>query len=297
MMRSLIMVALAAGSAWAQSQTKAAPDPQPELSFEVASIRPSVLTPGNVKAGVHIDGTQVSAALLSLRDYIRWAYTVKDYQIVGPDWMAGDRFDIAAKMASKATEKEIAPMIANLLAERFQMKFHRETRDLPVYALVAAKGGPKLTESAPLPPADPDAAKKGVDVVASGNNSGTTVDMGNGGSFSVGNNKIEGRRFPMLAFAETISRFTDKPVVDQTGLMGMYDFSLEFTPEDFRAMMIRAAVQQGVQLPPEALKLLDSAPGDSMEAALEKVGLKLESKKAPVEVLVIDSMEKAPTAN
>jgi uncharacterized protein (TIGR03435 family) len=84
-----------------------------------------------------------------------------------------------------------------------------------------------------------------------------------------------------------LARFTDKP----------YDFSLEFSPEDFRARLIRSAVIAGATLPPEALKLLDSGSGDSMAVALDMVGLKLESRKAPLEVLVIDRLEKAPSDN
>ncbi len=267
----------------------------PGASFEVASIRPSDLTPGQVTAGIHIDGAQVNCLLLSLRDYIRWAYSVKDYQIVAPDWMASARFDINAKLSAKATDKQIASMVGALLTDRFQMKLHRETREFPVYALVVAKGGPKLKESPtdPAPAANPD----NVSVVANGDSSGSTVDTGNGGSFSMGNNKLEGKKFPMEAIAEILSRFTDRPVVDFTGLKGIYDFSLEFTAEDFRTLMIRAAVQQGVPLPPEALKALDSASPDAMSSALEKLGLNLERRKTSLEVLVIDHMEKTPSEN
>jgi len=101
----------------------------------------------------------------------------------------------------------------------------------------------------------------------------------------------------MAGLADVLARFSDKPVVDMTQIQGNFDFSLEFSPEDFRAMIIRAAVIAGATLPPEALKLLDTAPGDSMPNALETVGLKLEPRKAPLEVLVIDRIEKAPSDN
>lgn len=288
MKRLFLISLLALAPAFAQSPAERAP------TFEVASIRPSQLTPGQVTAGVHIDGAQVNCLLLSLRDYIRWAYSVKDYQIVAPDWMAGARFDINAKLSAKATGKQVAAMVGNLLVDRFQLKFHRETRELPVYALIVAKGGPKLTESPkdPEPAGNPD----NVSVVANGDSSGSTVDTGDGGSFNMGSNRLEGKKFAMDTFAETLSRFSDRPIVDFTGLKGSYDFSLEFTPEDFRMLMLRAAVQQGIPLPPEALQALDSASPD-MSSALEKLGLRLDPRKTSVEVLVIDHMEKAPSEN
>ena len=264
------------------------------LAFEVASIRPSAPFNGQVTAGVHTDGNQITSVFLSLRDYIRWAYKVKDYQIIAPDWTGSARFDIAAKLPAASTQDQIAQMMGALLTDRFGMKMHRESREFPVYALVVGKGGPKLKESEPGPAPDPKAA---VSVVASGTSAGTTVDLGHGASFGVGNNKIEGRKINMAAFAEVLARFTDRPVIDATGLDKLYDLTLEFTPEDFRAMMIRAAVAAGAALPPEALKALDSAPGDSTFSALESVGLKLEPRKAPIEVLVIDHIEKTPTDN
>lgn len=264
-------------------------------SFEVASIHPSTLVPGQVTAGIRIDGAQVNGVLLSLRDYIRWAYDVKDYQIIAPDWLAGANFDINAKLASKATDKQIAAMIGDLLKERFQMKFHRETRELPVYALVAARNGTKLTESAKAPGAD--SAEDTVTVVANGNSSSSTVDGGNGESFSMGNNRLEGRKFSLDEWAEILSSFSDRPLVNLTGLKGVYDFSLKFSPDDFRVLMIRAAVAKGVPMPPEALKALDAASPDAMRAALEELGLNLETRKASLEVLVIDHLEKNPSEN
>jgi uncharacterized protein (TIGR03435 family) len=287
--RFVRVLAIGAGLIYAQ--------PAPKLEFEVASVRPSAPLNGQITAGVHIDGAQISSLLLSLKDYTRWAYKVKDYQILGPDWMAGARFDITAKVPAGTTPEQVAEMMGTLLADRFQMKLHRETKDLPIYALVVAKGGSKLQESPKDPPAADGDAKRTVSVVARGNSAGTTVDMGNGGFFSVGNNKIEGGRMTMAMFAETLARFVDRPVMDMTGLQANYDFTLEFSPEDFQAMMIRSAVIAGVAMPPEALKLLDSASGDTTLSALEKLGLKLEPRKAPIEVLVIDHLEKSPSDN
>ena len=101
----------------------------------------------------------------------------------------------------------------------------------------------------------------------------------------------------MASFADLLGRFVDKPVVDMTGITGSYDFDLDFTPEDYMAMLIRSAIAAGVTMPPEALRMLSGSSGDSLMNALDRLGLKLENRKAPVEVLVVDRMEKAPTEN
>ncbi len=167
------------------------------------------------------------------------------------------------------------------------------------------KGGPKLKASAADAPAadapagNAEAAKGAVNVVSASSNTGTVVDLGKGSSVSIEytKNRIEAKKVNMAGFADLLARFTDKPVVDMTQIQGTYDFALEFSPEDFRAMLIRSAVIAGVVMPPEALKLLDSATGDSIAIALETVGLKLEPRKAPLDVLVIERMEEAPAGN
>ena len=92
-------------------------------------------------------------------------------------------------------------------------------------------------------------------------------------------------------------RLPNTPVVDQTELKGSYDFTIEVTPEDYRAMLIRSAVAAGVSLPPEALKLMEGVSGDSFFSAIETLGLKMDRRKAPIDVLVIDHMLKTPTEN
>jgi uncharacterized protein (TIGR03435 family) len=274
---------------------------QAQPQFEVASIRPSgPMTAQGVTAGVHIDGAQVRCVLLSLKDYVRIAYKVKDYQIEGPEWIASARFDIVAKLPSGATAEQVADMVGTLLAERFQMKMHRESKEFPVYGLVVGKSGPKLKASPAEAPAEgADAGKGSVNVVAAASSTGTVIDLGKGSSVSISyaDNRIEAKRITMAGFADVMARFTDRPVVDMTQIQGAYDFKLDFSPEDFRVMIIRAAVIAGATLPPEALKVLDTASGDTTFSALETIGLKLEPRKAPLEVLVIDHMERAPSDN
>ena len=265
------------------------------LEFEVASVKPSPTLTNQVTAGVKIDGAQVHARFLALKDYIQSAYKVKNYQVVGPDWLGAERFEVDAKLPAGATREQVPEMLQKLLAERFELKFHRETKDFPVYGLVVAKGGLKMQEI----PVDEDELKKGnVDVDAKGGPGGTTVTLGHGSSFSIGaNNTISGVKLTMQMLADLLARFTDRPVVNMTEAKGGYSFTLTFTPEEFRAMMIRAAIAAGTPLPPEALRLLDGVSDDSLLSALQGLGLKLENRKAPLEVLVIDHVLKAPKDN
>jgi uncharacterized protein (TIGR03435 family) len=149
-------------------------------------------------------------------------------------------------------------------------------------------------------PADgADAGKGAVNVVAAASATGTVIDLGKGSSVSIlyAENRIEAKRITMAGFADVMARFADRPVVDMTQIQGAYDLKLDFSPEDFRVMIIRAAVIAGATMPPEALKLLDASSGDTTFSALDTVGLKLEARKAPLEVLVIDNMERAPSDN
>ncbi len=288
--RAIPLCMVASAAIWGQSAPVHA-------EFEVASIRPSgPLTPGQLGIGLHIDGAQVRCTYLSLNDYFGIAYKVKNYQVSGPDWITSDRFDINAKLPDGAGRDQVPEMLKTLLETRFQIKSHRDTKQFPVYALLVGKDGLKIK---PLPE-DADGAgapRADVEVKAAGSRNGVTVDLGKGSSFSIGANKVEAKRLTMVALADMLARFEDRPVVDMTGVKGVYDLSLEVTPEDFRAMTIRSAIAAGVQLPPEAIRLLDGASDGSLQTALQTLGLKLEARKAPIEVLVIDHAEKVPTDN
>ncbi len=267
--------------------------------FEVASIKPSAPSaPGKANVGLHIDGAMVRYSALSLNLYLGMAYNLKNYQISAPDWMASERWDITAKLPDGADPKQIPEMLQTLLHDRFQMKTHRETKAFPVYGLIVGKGELKLKE----PPADApveggEPPQRIANVAVSGSNAGTTVTYGNGSYFTIGDNKFVGRKLPLAIIADALARFADRPVVDMTNLKGNYDFSMEFSPEDFRAMMIRAAIAQGAVLSPEAVKLVDASSGDTLFTAVEALGLKLDSRKAPLEMLVIDQALKTPTEN
>lgn len=268
----------------------------PKAQFEVATIRPSPQTlESGVTAGVHIDGAQVRAVALTLKDYIGIAYRIKVYQISGPDWLTSARFDIAATLAPGGSMTQFTEMMQSLLEERFQLKIHRNKKDFPVYALAVAKGGLKMQESAPDPNAEDPKAP--INVIGGGSAQGISVDLGRGSSYTFSNNKFEGKRLTMTALAGNLERFVDRPIVDMTNLPGSYDFSLDLTEEDYRVMLIRAGVNAGVALPPQALRLLDGASPVSLFDAMQKLGLKLDATRAPLDVLVIDDARKTPTEN
>jgi len=285
-----LLVIVSATAAFAQNA------PRPE--FEVATIRPSAQTPQDgVTAGVRIDGAQVRCAFLTLKDYIGIAYRIKLYQVSGPDWLGSERFDIAGTVPAGISTTQFPEMLQSLLEDRFKLKIHRDKKDFPVYVLEVAKGGLKMQESAPdadLANAD---AKAPVNVTGSGGSQGIAINYGRGTSYTFANNRFEAKRFTMDLLAGNLERFVDRPIIDSTDLKGMYDIVLDVTQEDYRTMLIRAGVNAGVSLPPEALRLLDGASVASLLDAMQKLGLKLDARKAPLDLLVIDEARKTPTEN
>jgi uncharacterized protein (TIGR03435 family) len=269
--------------------------PRPE--FEVASIRPSTLSgQGRVNMGIQIDGAQVRCLSFSLKDYIGIAYRTKAPQISGPDWLESARFDITAALPPGGGAGQLPELFQALLADRFQVKVHKEKKEFPVYVLTVGKGPLKIKEATPDSDVDQDDPKGVVNAAGTGSAAGVGVNLGHGSSYSLANNRFEARKLTMAQLAESLEPYASRPVVDMTGLAGRYDVAIDFTPEDFRAMMVRGAIARGVVLPPEALRALDGSTG-TLEDALQQVGLKLESRRAPLDVIVIDGALKTPTAN
>lgn len=282
----IILTVATASFAFAQSS--------PRVEFEVASIRPTSTEQGQVNVGLHIDGAQVRIAALTLKDYLAMAYRTKASRISGPDWISSDRFDIAATIPA-GSNGQVPEMLQSLLADRFQLKFHKEQREFPVYALVRGKGPLKLKE---IPPDDSsDAAPKPVNIAAGGSAAGVNIDLGNGSSISFVPNRLEAKKLTMEVFASSLERFADRPIVDMTGLKSQYDLSFDINPEDYQPMLIRSAVYAGVTLPPQALRLIEGNSSASLSDALQQVGLKLDPRKAPLDVIVVDDARRTPTDN
>jgi uncharacterized protein (TIGR03435 family) len=286
-MPKIILAILLASSALAQS-------PQ----FEVASIKPFDLSAqGQVLGGLRVDGAQIRAAGLSLRDLLAMAYKIKATLISGPDWTASTRFDISATLPAGTTPAQLPEMVQALLADRFQMKVHKDKKEFPIYALLVAKGGLKMKESPPSSDADKDEPKTARGVTTTGAGNGINVNYGNGSSYTFANNRFEAHKLTMAMFAGNLERFADRQIVEMTGLTAPYDFAFDVLPEDYRAMLLRSAVWAGVNLPPEARKMLDDNSPAALGDALQQIGLKLEARKAPLDILIIDDALKTPTAN
>ncbi len=285
-MKIPLLAILISSAAFAQSPAK--------FEFEVASIRPSAPQVDRASIGVHMDGQMVRCNYLTLRDYVGMAYDLKIYQVQLPDGLSNEHYDIAAKLPEGAKSKQLGEMMQRLLADRFQLKFHRESKEFPVYALLV-KNPAKLKES-PLDAETADSAR-GVSVSGSGGRGGVNLNLGRGAYFSFADNRLDAKKVAMQGFADTLARFMDRPVVDMTGLKSTYDFAFDLAPEDYRTMLMRSAINAGVNLPPEARQMMDAGSDETLFAGLESVGLKLERRKAPLDVLVVDHAEKAPTAN
>ena len=268
---------------------------QERLEFEVASVKPYSVSQADasVTLGARVDGAQVRMVGLTMRDLLASAYRVKVYQIVAPDWVSTERYDINAKLPSGVSPEKLPEMTEALLKDRFGLRMHREKKEMPVYALIIGKPPLKLTEvvvdkNAPAPAA--------VEVSGTGGANGLSVNMGNGSSYSLAGGKFTAKKINAATAVGVLERFTDRPMMDLTELKGFYDFEFAVTPEELQTMMIRAAISAGVQLPPQALRLLDSG-GNPIVDAVEQVGLKIESRRMPVEMIVIDQIQKTPTDN
>src|SRR5580704_361371 len=186
--------------------------------FEAASIKPSApMGMGMVRVGMQmLPGGRVSMSGATVRFLIQQAYGVRDFQIAGgPAWLGSDRYDITAKPEGAATPDQVKVMFQALLADRFKLQFHRETKELPTYALVVAKGGPKFSASKQDEgPADESDKPKGPRIMMKGR----------------GNFNLEGA--PVTALASQLSQVLGRSVIDKSGLQGNYDFKLEWTPDE-----------------------------------------------------------------
>jgi uncharacterized protein (TIGR03435 family) len=278
----------------AVAQTK----PQ-RVQFEAASIRSTPVLEAGVKLGMHSDGAQVRFDFLSLRDLTRIAWQVKDYQVLGPDWIASERYTVTAKVPEgNFTEDQKREMLQNLLLDRFGLKYHNEKKEFAVYALEQGKNGVKMKETPPEASGEAAPPPKGLNVSASGSEKGVFVDLGGGAYFTFTDNKFVGHKITMPRVVDSLAMYLEKPLVDQTGLPAdkAYDLTLPITSDDYRVMLIRSAIHAGIQLPPQALQIADGSI-DSFYSALDTAGLKLESKRAPIDVIVVDSANKAPSDN
>jgi uncharacterized protein (TIGR03435 family) len=266
---------------------------QESPTFGVASIRPSPDgPPAQGAAGVNITKQQVRFAYLSLRDYLSIAFGVPIQQIAGPEWINSTRFDIAATMPDNATDDDFPKMMEALLRDRFKLQAHKESRESAVLALEVGRNGTKLVGTPDDTPKDAPFS-----FTSNGGPQGVSGDLGSGGSFSLTNNRFEFKKMTMQMLADLLGRFMKYPVLDRTKLEGRFDLGFNIAPEDYMPLMIRSAVNAGITLPPQALQLLDAPSLGSVENGLRSLGLTLEERRAPLDHLIVDSMERTPTDN
>ena len=273
-------LAMLAG-AWMFGQPATAP-----LTFEVAAIKPSAET--GFRTGIQMQpggGLRVNGATLKM--LLTIAYDVREFQIVGgPSWISSDRYDILAKASGTGSEtqtndprhmtdtqmktvrEQMQQRLQALLAERCQLAIHRETKEQPVYALLVGKNGPKIQ------PVE-------------------TKDGGAQPRMMMGRGMVNGQGVELQMLATVLSNQLGRPVLDRTGLKGHFDIRLEWTPDPGQSITpLGGAPPPGVQAPPPP----DPNGPSIFTAVQEQLGLRLESQKGPVEMIVIDRVEK-PSEN
>jgi uncharacterized protein (TIGR03435 family) len=222
-MKSLALYLCLPAALLAQAQTNTADRPP----FEVASIKPHRPEPGPFRSSTSFETGGIHFTNVNLKGCIRAAYGVAANRISGgPDWLTEERYDIVAKAASAAPKAQLMLMLQTLLEGRFQLRLHRETKELPIYALVAAKNGPKMRP---------------------GKEDGDTEI---GGSTHL----IDSRGMTMTALAGFLSRLSDEvdlPVFDRTGLTGAFDITLDFEPDSGQSIFTALQEQLGLKLEPQ----------------------------------------------
>jgi len=230
-------------------------------AFEVASIKPNKIGnsggEGSGRENISTSPGALSMRNVTLKSCFKWAYNVQDFQLSGgPDWVGGDRFDVIAKASAPAPESQLRVMLQALLADRFKVALHRESKTVAGYAVVVGKNGPKLQTSERE--GEPDVQGNKLRMIA--------------------------KRFSMTDLAELMAAPLQTSVVDMTGLKGRYDFTLDASPFF------------SIDTPIDKNDMQATVASVFQQALQQQLGLKLDARKIPVEVLVIDHAEK-PTEN
>jgi uncharacterized protein (TIGR03435 family) len=260
------------------------------LTFTVASVKPSRLPPPGA-------GRQGGAAPLNepgrlrfpavtLKALLMFAYDVKDFQIVGPGWLGEDRFAVEATMPADTTKDQTRIMLRNLVADRFKIEIHHETRPLPIYSLVIATNGLKIPNPPPSrakPLGDSPFAADGFPVVPP-ELTGVLTFLINGQA------RITAQQATMGELATELEKHLGVPVRDETKLTDKFDFVLKFSPEGLTG--------PGGRSNPATTGLDAPEPQRDIFAALQsEIGIRLEERRGPVGMIVIDHAERVPTDN
>lgn len=242
--------------------------------FEVAAIKLNKSGTTTMKFPPPADG-RFRATNFPLKALISFAYGVLGSQIYSaPDWVNSERFDVDARAAGAGiTRAQYQQMLRSLLEERFKLATHMEARDLPVYELVPARTGSRLKA------ADPQACS------TPGEKDGITC-----GAFFTGQSSLDGKSMSMTAFSNALGIVLGRPVADHTGLGGLFDIHLEFDPEGVN-------LGNGTSGLSSDAEKSDTTQPSIFSAIQQQLGLKLEARKVPAQVLVVDHLERLPTGN
>jgi uncharacterized protein (TIGR03435 family) len=309
------------------------------LAFEVASIKlaPSISTMlSDFQSGKHflesmkatMNDARIDYSYISMKSLLMLAYGLKENQIASPDYMSGQVYEIHAKLPEGAEKEQVPQMLQSLLKERFRLKIHKEKREKSIYALVVSKDGHKLKEANTAIAENNESNKS--DKPGSGKtysfdspdgvvnfkeqDGSMTMSSGKTGQLRVGITEnggmsMEAESLAMSGFADLLTSYADKPVVNMTGLNGKYHISLEFTGDDLGDMRRASATKEGISLPAvtmDGASITGSSPGDlavsspssgGIFKAVQKLGLKLDSRKMQIDTLVVDYIDKIPTEN
>ncbi len=304
-------------------------------TFDVATIKTAepiekAFSSGKLpRIGPLIDGARAEFNGMPLPTLLTVAYKLKPFQISGPSWFPGERFDIQASIPDGVSKEQVPEMLQALLVERFKVASHRETKDHPVYVLSVAKGGPKLKDASAAAPEPPEPAPSkpvflpgfgpggpGGDVSIERKGNGVAIRSAQTGPIKItpgpnGTMHMEFAKATLQQMVDVLTPFLDKPVVNETDLKGEYQFALDLRMLDLMAAARSAgvAVGAGGGLPPGVGPGgagwaglggggdASDPGGSSVFQAIQQLGLKLEPRKAPMEMLVIDHIEKLPTEN
>jgi len=254
----LLLIGSAAAALVAQSAPPAAKDLP---AFEAASIKPDPRArmggEGSRKQSTTEDPGRITLVNATLQSCIRIAFEIKDYQVSGPSWLEEDRFDISAKAADAVPAKELHRMLQRLLAERFKLEYHTVKKELPAYVLEVGKNGPKFHES---------------------------KTEGEFSATPTGRTSATFERAQVSQLVDMLTQVLHMPIIDETGLKGKYDVAVDMTsylPDNF---------EHSSGPPPDLAGIV-------MAAVQNELGLKLESRKVPLDMIVVDHMERTPTEN
>jgi bla regulator protein blaR1 len=235
-------------------------------AFEVASVKRN--NSAESRSEFHTNPDGVTITNYRLRFLIPYAYGITVYQMVGaPQWLDSNKYDIVARAPKGSSEGQLRLMVQQLLVDRFGLKFHRERKDMSGYAVVLTKDGPKFTiEKKPDQPGKDD------------------------GRVGAGRGMARGHMVSSAAFAQALSLYLERPVLDRSGIDGVFSFELRWTPDEMEPQL-------------GGTPLLGAAPstdpaGPSLLAALqEQLGLKLVTQRSQIDMFVIDRLQEMPTEN